>query len=65
MVLGVQPLRILAPVHGALAASSGSAPHVFRMPLCASLPRAQSRLDEGRLVLPPRYSRRIAQNRWR
>jgi hypothetical protein len=65
MVLSVQPSRFLALVHGALAASGVSVPHVFHALLCASLPRAQSRLDEGRLVLPPRYSRRIAQNCWR
>ena len=62
MVLGVQRSRSLALVHGAFPGSGGSGTHVFRMLLCASLPRALFRLDEGRIVPPPRYSRRVSQN---
>jgi hypothetical protein len=55
MVLSVQPSRIPVLAHGALGASGVSAAHVFRVLPCASLPLAQSGLDEGTLVLPQRY----------
>ena len=62
MVLGVQPSRILALVHGALAAGDVGAPHVYCMPWCASLPRTQSRLDEGRPMLTPDRAESLALN---
>ena len=70
MAFTLQPLTVPVLVRGALAGGGGVTAVLLgtrprRVPPCASLPLAQSRLDEGRLVFLPRYWRWVSQYCWR